>query len=211
MTESSEYDDARPYRTRAYGEGSDGQISDGMDQASVGAIVGAAAMGFVAGLAATMMRKVAVESVTAVQGDWLDALKAEHRAVEALFHQIHATTPRDTGKRTALLKTLTAALNKHAIEEENLIYPELRMHDDGSRARQLAADHADIKTFLHELDTMRKNDPKWIATLHALQELVIQHVREEEQDVYPHFRQRLSRADNRRLTMMLHKEGMKLA
>ncbi|MBU6373193.1 MAG: hemerythrin domain-containing protein [Alphaproteobacteria bacterium] len=200
----------RARRTGAFGAETNGAFDTWRDS-GVGAIVGAAAAGFVAGLAASMVRKVAVESVTAVQGDWLDALKAEHRAVEALFHQVHATTPRDTGKRAALLKQLTAALQKHAHEEENVIYPELRMHDDGARARQLGADHGDMKTYLHELDQMRKDDPRWIQMLRALQELVLQHVREEEQDVLPQLRDRLSRADNKRLTMLLHKEGMKLA
>lgn len=186
-------------------------MSDAWRDSGVGAIVGAAAAGFVAGLAASMVRKAAIESVTAVQGDWLDALKAEHRAVEGLFHEIRATTPRDTGKRTTLLKRLTAALQKHAHEEENVIYPELRMHDDGARARQLAADHADMKTYLHELDQMRKDDPRWIEMLRALEELVSQHVREEEQEILPPLRNRLSRADNGRLTALLHKEGMKLA
>jgi hemerythrin superfamily protein len=184
---------------------------DGLQESGVGAIMGAAAAGFVAGLAASMVRKVAVESLSVVQGDWLETLKAEHRAVEGIFHQIHGTTARDTGKRTLLLRLLNAALQKHALEEENVIYPELRMHDDGARARQLGADHGDMKTYLHELEVMKKDDPRWIEMLRALQELVVQHVRDEEEDIYPPLRNRLSRADNRRLTSMLHREGMKLA
>lgn len=199
---------ARPIRAETDGaKGSSSSWSDG----AMGALVGAAAAGFVAGLAASMARKAAIESVTAVQGDWLDALKAEHRTFEALFHQIHATTPRDAGKRAALLKVLTAALQKHAHEEENVIYPELRMHDDGARARQFVADHGDMKTYLHALDLMRKDDPRWIQMLRALQELVTQHVRDEEHSVFPQLRSRLSRTDNKRLTMLLHKEGMRLA
>lgn len=178
---------------------------------AVGALVGAAAAGFVAGLAASMARKAATESLAAAQGDWLDSLKAEHRMFEALFHQINATTSRDTGRRTALLKTLTTALQKHAHEEENVIYPELRMHDDGARARRFVADHGDMKTYLHALDLMRKDDPRWIQMLRALEELVTQHVRDEEHSVFPQLRSRLARADNKRLTMLLHKEGMRLA
>lgn len=183
---------------------------DGWRDGGLGVIVSAAAAGFVAGLAASMVRKVAIEGVAAAQGDWLDTLKAEHRAIEGLFHQLHGTTARDMSKRTAALRLLIAALQKHAHEEENIVYPELRMHDDGARARQLAADHGDMKTVLHELDQMRKDDTRWTQMLRALQELFVQHVRDEEHDIFPHLRDRLSRAENKRLTMLLRKEGLRL-
>jgi len=177
----------------------------------IGPVIGAAAVAFIAGVAANGARKLAVEAIASGGKDWFDTLAREHRAVEQLFEQIQETTARDGAKRAMLLQKLNWALSKHAFEEETVIYPELRMHDDGARAKQLYADHADMKTLLHELEVFPKQSDQWMAKMRELQQMVLQHMREEEEDIYPHFQQKLSESQNRKLTMMLHRQGMKLA
>lgn len=177
----------------------------------IGPLIGAAAAGFVAGLVANMGRKAVVEATTAIQGDWFEALKAEHRLVEHMFQQILQTDDSQTMKRTMVLGRLSAALAKHDLEESSIIYPALRLHGRDAEGRHLAGDHADIKAYLFELDEMPKDDPNWIVRMRTFQELVLEHVREEEEQIYPGLRDLLTKAQNASLTLKIHREGIKLA
>jgi hemerythrin superfamily protein len=174
-------------------------------------LIGAATLGFVIGVAANSARKAAIQGSEAIGGDWLAVLKAEHRMAEALFEALLKTSVRQKNRRTALFIKLKWALMKHALQEETVIYPGLReTHVDGM-AKHLYADHADIKIYLSELDGLPKDDPLWIERVRALQACVAHHVREEETEVFPHFHGQLSPQQNRRLTALMHKEGLKLA
>lgn len=180
-------------------------------QQNVGPLLGAAAVGFAAGLATIMGRKLAIEATTAVQGDWLEALKAEHKLVLTAFDKLLETAETDTLQRGMALMKIKALLSKHALEEENVIYPALRMHGRDSEGRHLASDHADIKTYLAELDMLPKDDPNWMTRLRAFRELVQSHIREEEDQIYPAFRDSMSDEQNAALTLKVHREGIKLA
>ena len=171
----------------------------------------AGAVGFVAGLAALSARKAATQAVSAMSGDWFAALKAEHKVVDRLFSLACATKDNETAKRTALLAKIAYALSKHALQEENVIYPAIRDSDQGVASRELAAEHFDMKTYLHELDRLEKDDPRWLGKLKAFRKLVKEHVRQEEEFVFPELRDRLPAADNARLTREMLKEGAKLA
>lgn len=179
--------------------------------AGTGAIFGAAAVGFAAGLAANMARKMAAQAPAAMHGDWLEALKTEHQIIDKMFDQILATHDKDVAKRTMLLKGLKGALQKHDLEEASVIYPFLRLHGSEAEARHLSEDHTDIKTYLLELDSMDKDDPSWLTRARAFQELVQGHVREEEEQIYPALRMRLSKEENDKLYRMTQLEAVKLA
>lgn len=170
-----------------------------------------AAIGFAAGIAATMVRKAAVQSVSAIRGDWFEALKADHRIVEKAFDKLFATQDGDVAQRTLIFGTIKGALDKHAIEEENVVYPALRMHAKESEAKHLSSDHADIKTYLAELGMMDKSGQHFIIRARKLFDLIQTHVREEEDEIYPMFRNRLTADENMKLTLRMHREGLKLA
>ena len=63
-------------------------------------LVGAAAAGLAAGLAVNLGRKMAVQAPSTMAGDWLDAIKLEHKMALALFDQLQATGDDATGKRS---------------------------------------------------------------------------------------------------------------
>jgi hemerythrin superfamily protein len=174
-------------------------------------LLGAAALGFVAGVAANSARKAAIQGTEALGGDWLAVLKAEHRMAEALFEALLKTSARQKNRRAALFVKLKWALMKHALQEETVVYPALRETHVEGMAKHLYADHADIKMFLSELDGLAKDDPSWIERVRALQACVAHHAREEEAEVFPHFHGQLSPQQNRRLTLLMHREGLKLA
>lgn len=179
---------------------------------TVGTVAGAAALGFAAGVATGAARKLVAQAfTTGAKGDWLEALKTEHRLVDAQFDLLEKTTEKDTGKRTALLEHIAYGLSKHGIEEENIVYPALREADQEAAAKHLYEDHADIKTYIYELREMPKDAPQWIEKVRAFHALIKEHVREEEEEIYPAFKAKMTAEQNAHLSTLLHTEGVKVA
>lgn len=172
---------------------------------------GFAAIGLAAGLAANFGRKLMVQGPSLVQGNWLDALKAEHAAVLKLFDAIEATQDNETGKRTALLTHIKHALGKHAFEEENVIYPALRDHGLAKEAGSLIVDHGDVKHFLFELDMMPKDSAEFLSTVRSFRQSLEKHIREEEDEIFPAFETKLTDEQRDKLTASMNREGFKLA
>lgn len=181
---------------------------------SVTTAAAGAAVGFIAGMAAHTARKLAhqgAEIVATKGGDWFDVLKLEHKAVDTLFDELLQTEDDETKKRTALLLAIKQGLTKHALQEEDVIYPALREHGVETDAKELYAEHADIKTYLHELEQKPKDDPTWINRVEAFATLIRHHVREEEEEIYPRFHGKLTDDQNKQITQRMHIEGLLLA
>ena len=177
-----------------------------------GVLAGAALAGAAMGIAANVGRKLFVQmSAGGATGDWLDALKAEHKATLALFDRIEATEDSQGFMRAQLLMKLKYALTKHANEEENVIYPALREANLAHDADALNGEHGYVKTYLYELDTIAKTSPEWLARVRDFRTMLQEHIRMEEDEVFPTFRKLLGDAQNARLTSMMNKEGFKLA
>jgi hemerythrin superfamily protein len=174
-------------------------------------MAGMAALGFVVGVAALGVRKVAMQATTAVAGDWFAALKADHKLVDALFGLLLKTGEHETAKRHLLFSKIAYALAKHQFEEEHVIYPALRDGGGAETPKHLDAEHFDMKTYVHQLLELPKDDPRWIKKVASLHHLLQAHVREEEEIVFPALHDRLSSKENAHLTRAMHREGIKLA
>lgn len=183
----------------------------GWGGSGAGALVGAAVAGAAVGIAANMGRKLFVQFTSGATGDWLEALKAEHELTRANFDRIEATDDSQTMTRTHLLAKLKYALDKHAAEEENVVYPALREDEKRQQADHLNADHGYVKTYLYELETTANDDPAWIARVRDFRAMIENHMREEEEDIFPAFRSRMSDQENKELTALVNKEGFKHA
>lgn len=177
----------------------------------VGVLAGAALAGAAIGMAANVGRKLFVQFSTGATGDWFDALKAEHQATRAIFDKIEATDDSQTMMRAHLLMKLKYALDKHAVEEENVIYPALREANLAHDADALNSEHGYVKTYLYELETIAKDSPEWLARVRDFRAMVEEHIRMEEEEVFPSFRETMSSEQNARLTAMMNKEGFKAA
>jgi len=193
-------------RTRSRSTGGDGS---GLGQA--GMLAAAAMAGAAVGLAANYGRKLAVQGLAGTAGDWADALAAEHRAVLALFDKLEATGDEQTWIRAHTLTRIRNALGRHALEEENVVYPALREANQAHDADALNAEHGYIKTFLYALDNMPKAGPAWLARAREFRATLSEHMRMEEEQVFPAFRAGLSDEQNARLSAAMMREGMKLA
>ncbi|KQS05175.1 hemerythrin [Sphingomonas sp. Leaf357] len=173
--------------------------------------MGAAAAGLVTGLVVNLGRKMAVQAPSALAGDWLDALKVEHRLALALFDKLQATGSDETGKRTILLTQLKHALGKHAFTEENVIYPALRAWGDKADADKLNHDHGYVKQNLYDLEEMDNASPAFMQKVSSFRAELEDHIREEEEAIFPPLHAALGEVGNARVTAQANKEGFKLA
>jgi hemerythrin superfamily protein len=174
-------------------------------------MLGIAAAGMLAGLAAAVGRKAVVQAASAFAGDWFEALKTEHKMALKLFDKIEETRDSQTTKRAFLLMQLKHALAKHAFQEENVIYPALRDHDERDEADHLTHDHGYVKQFLYDLDHLPRASSAWLAKVREFRKALERHIREEEDTIFPKLRARLGKDENSELTMAMNKEGFKLA
>jgi len=176
-----------------------------------GKLIAAGAAGLAVGLAANVARKFAVQAPTMLAGEWDEALKAEHQLTLKVFDAIEATTEKNTTKRATLLMNLKHMLAKHAMEEENAVYPALRDAGEAESADHLNNDHGYVKQYLYDLTMMAKDSPAWIAKVRQFRTDIEKHMREEETDLFPRLKAKLSPERNKALTTAMNKEGLKIA
>jgi len=176
-----------------------------------GKLLAAGAAGLAVGLAANVARKLAVQSPTYFAGEWDEALKAEHALTLKVFDAIEATTEKNTTKRATLLMNLKHMLAKHAMEEENAVYPALRDAGEAEAADHLNNDHGYVKQYLYDLTVMAKDSPAWIAKVRQFRTDIEKHMQEEETNLFPRLKSKLSAERNKLLTTAMNKEGLKIA
>ncbi|HEV2818580.1 MAG TPA: hemerythrin domain-containing protein [Allosphingosinicella sp.] len=192
--------------TRTRSQSSGGNGGSGLGQAGV--LAAAAMAGAAVGLAANYGRKIVAQNMA---GDWTEALAAEHQAVLALFDRLETTGDEQTWIRAHTLTRIRNALGRHALEEENVVYPALREANQAHDADALNAEHGYVKTFLYELDNMPKAGPAWLERARAFRAMLEEHIRMEEDQVFPAFRAALTDEQNAKLSAAMAREGMKLA
>jgi len=176
-----------------------------------GGMLAAGAAGLAVGLAANIARKFAVQAPTLLAGEWDEALAAEHQLTRKVFDAIEATTEKNTTKRATLLMNLKHMLAKHALEEENVIYPALRDAGENEAADHLNNDHGYVKQYLYDLSALPKDSAAWISRVREFRALIEKHMSEEETDLFPRLKSRLTPEKSKELTGMMNREGLKLA
>ena len=173
------------------------------------AFAGAAGLGVIAGLALGRGKKTVAKAATALHGDWLGVLKSEHRAVQKLLKAMTDSDFGDGARRALLVEKVGDALTRHAVQEENVVYPAIR-GGEPERVGALYDDHAEMKSLLRELRELAPEDPVWEKRARALRKLVEGHIREEEKEIYPAFHAGLDAVENEKLTKQLNREGLRL-
>jgi DUF438 domain-containing protein len=172
---------------------------------------GAAALGVVAGLSLGQARKAVAKASMALIGDWEKQMKAEHRALKKVLQAMADSGAKDAAERAALVEGAADMLTKHAVEEENIIYPALRACGLTSAVRAQLEDHADMRQMIREMKELAPEDPAWLETAKRLKTLVQRHVRQEEQELFPVLHDTRLAAENQRLTELVRAEGMKVS
>ncbi len=167
--------------------------------------------GLLLGLIANPARKLAVQAPTMLKGAWDEALAAEHKATLAVIDLIDKTSTDDTTRRAIHLAQLKHMIAKHSFQEENVVYASMRQRGLLEAAQHLNEDHGLVKQLLFELTMMPKDDARWLETVRKLRGALEEHMREEENDLFPKLRAALSEQENSALSSAMNKEGLKLA
>ena len=172
-----------------------------------GPVLAAALGGAAIGFAANYGRKFITQAVSGLSGDWDEVLATEHDLTLAVFDKMLATDSSQTWKRSMLLMQLTHVLDKHAHEEEMVVYPALRDAGQAAEADQLNGEHGYIKTFLYELGQMGPEGSTWLEKVREFRALVAEHAKMEEEQVFPAFKRGLDDEQNAKITSLVNKDG----
>jgi iron-sulfur cluster repair protein YtfE (RIC family) len=160
---------------------------------------------------ANIGRKMIVQAPTAMSEDWFEGLAKEHQATLDVIDQMLQTSADHPQKRAMLLMNLKHMLAKHAMQEEHVIYPMLRREEDTETVDSLNSEHGEVKALLYELGEMDKSAPAFTETLEELREALEEHMREEEEVLFPALRKRLSDEENRKMSRSMNLAGFALA
>ena len=172
-----------------------------------GPLLAAGLAGAAIGIAANYGRKFLTQAVSGISGEWDEVLATEHDLTLAVFDKMLATDSSQTWKRSMLLMQLTHALDKHAHEEEMVVYPALREAGQATEADQLNGEHGYIKTFLYELSEMGPDASNWLEKVREFRALVAEHAKMEEEEVFPACKANLDEEQNAKITSLVNKDG----
>ena len=178
---------------------------------TTGALISAAVAGAAVVVAANLGRKLIVQGMSGVAGEWDEILAAEHKMALAIFDKMLATDDTQKIKRGMLLTKLTHALDKHAHEEEMVVYPALREANEKADADQLEKEHGEVKTYLFKLGEMATDAPSWLETVREFRDSVARHARMEEDEVFPRFKAEITPEQNKHITSLVNKDGFLMA
>jgi len=117
----------------------------------------------------------------------------DHRKILSILDQMVATPTDQKFHRARLFLALKRKLAKHAMAEEDVVYPIVHSQaGDRDLSKHLYDEHADMKIYLHQLEQKLMEGEDWNSVVIPLRELVRRHADEEEQQVFPELRRRLS-------------------
>jgi iron-sulfur cluster repair protein YtfE (RIC family) len=144
--------------------------------------------------------------------DVYQILMQDHRTVEQLFVEIEATGASEVEHRDVLFRKLRKAIEDHTVTEETLFYPEI---DKYAGTREFIAeafdDHAEFDQILQEISELPVESAEWLDRINELRQLIEEHVRKEEDKMFPAAQRELdeNRAEElgRQIQQMRQKDG----
>ncbi|MFI8183835.1 hemerythrin domain-containing protein [Actinacidiphila glaucinigra] len=119
-------------------------------------------------------------------GNVIAELTADHREVEEYFARLQAL-PAGDKERRSVLDECTIELVRHSVAEEMYLYPAVRKHLPGgdALADKEIREHAEVEQVLKDLEDLDIDDPRFDRMVQKLVTDVTEHVREEEQQLFP--------------------------
>ncbi len=170
----------------------------------------AAVTGVVTGLAVASSRRAAVQAADSLAGDWLDGLTAEHLEIIEAFDEIEASRAASPARRRKLAARLRAAIEKHAFQEETVVYPAARAAGALEAVSGLVARQAEIKFQLYILDRTPANKPEWAEAVEALRRAAELVIAAEEAEIFPLLSDKLDAKSASDLTALVYRTGSRL-
>jgi hemerythrin superfamily protein len=122
--------------------------------------------------------------------DAVELLKADHKAVKALFKKFAALKEdgdeNNGNEKIAIVKKICDELTVHTTIEEEMFYPAVRKAtDDAGLMDEALVEHAGAKDLISQLEGMDADDDLFDAKVTVLGEQIDHHVAEEEGEMFP--------------------------
>lgn len=114
-----------------------------------------------------------------------DILAEQHRELEERFELLEAGDGTgEADEQRERVGALVSLLRLHTLLEERYVYPLMTRTEGRARTREEAGDHLTMSELIDELEEQPPGGPEWWARIMALQDLLVAHVREEEEQTF---------------------------
>ena len=114
----------------------------------------------------------------------LDLLEEDHTQVDGLFEKFEQLE--NAGEKKELALEICLALRVHAQIEEEIFYPAVREAiENTDRIDEAIVEHAAAKQLIAEIEGMDASDELYDAKVTVLNEQVLHHIEEEEDELFP--------------------------
>ena len=119
--------------------------------------------------------------------DALTLLKQDHKEVTQLFRKFEKLGEHALKAKRKIVDQIISALSVHAAIEEQYFYPIVRERIARSEDQVLQAleEHHVVKWILLELEKLAPDAERFSAKVTVLMEIIFQHVKEEESEIFP--------------------------
>lgn len=128
--------------------------------------------------------------------DAVDLLLGHHDEIRRLLTEFEGLSERPSKRKEDLVAELVTLLVKHSEVEEQVFYPAVHegVPDQQDEVDESLEEHHAAELLLAELDGMSSDHVRYDMKVHVLSELVLHHLEEEEEDLFPAVRRALPEA-----------------
>lgn len=127
-------------------------------------------------------------ATTGASADAIELLTSQHAEVEQLWSQLQAAHEAGAGGQAELAQHIVSLLSQHDALETQLLYPELHEHG-GEAGRRMSEhgleEHQQVRDLLEAVDGADIADEAVFTLLSRAMGMVIDHVAEEEEQMFP--------------------------
>jgi hemerythrin superfamily protein len=122
----------------------------------------------------------------AQQVNAFDVLEQDHREVEEWFDEYDELKDSGEDRKGELAEKICLALKVHAQIEEEIFYPQAReASQDNDLLDEALVEHSTVKNLIGEIEEMEAGEELYDAKIRVLGEMVKQHIKEEEEELFP--------------------------
>jgi hemerythrin superfamily protein len=115
----------------------------------------------------------------------IEVLEQDHREVEEWFDEYDQLQDNDD-RKAELAEKICLSLKVHARIEEEIFYPQAReATKDNDLIDEAIVEHAAVKHLIGEIESMEVGEELYDAKIRVLGEMVKQHIKEEEEELFP--------------------------
>jgi len=143
----------------------------------------------------------------AAGGDPFAGLIEQHRTLLSLLDKMERLPASDWTKRKLAFLAFKRTIGKHAMAEEDIVYPLLKTEAERHEATQkLYREHASMKIHIFELESAIGQENEWRDAVLALRSEIEPHAREEEESEFPRLRELLDEKRTAELARKIRQE-----